>query len=316
MKVPPLLSLVLRPKTTADQEKLRQGLDRLTREDPTLSVSTNSAIGDVVIGATGELHLEIVIHRLAREFNVEASVGRPQVAYKETITRAADGEMKYAARVGGRNEYGHVKIRLHPGAPGSGYVFENKISVGTIPAAYIQPVDDGIRDALDLGVLAGHPIDDVRVELYDGSYHDLDSCETAFKIAGAQAFIEAAKKAGPVLLEPVMRVEVVVPKEENRQVIASLSRRRGQIESRDDRGPMDTILARVPLAQMFGFSNDLSARTRGRGTFVMHFDRYEPAPPPEGDDGATSLVRAPLTPSPTLRDLIRLVEPDGDARVD
>jgi elongation factor G len=313
MKNPPLLSLALRPNTSADQEKLREGLDKLTNEDPELRVSTNHATGDVVIAGTGELHLEIVIDRLRREFNVEAGVDRPQVVYKETVTRPADGEMKYAELVGGRNEYAHVKIHLCPGEPGSGYVFKNKISVGTIPTAYIQPVADGIRDALDLGVLAGHPIDDVRVELYDGSYHDVDSCETAFKMAGALAFLEAAKKAGPVLLEPVMRVEVVVPKEDRPQVIASLSSRRGQIESQDDRGPMQTILARVPLSGMFGYSTELRAGTRGRGTFVMHFDRYQPVPPREDDDGETSSVRAPLRPWPKLRDSVRLQEPNDDA---
>jgi len=274
----PVISLAIEPRTKADQEKLGQGLGKLMAEDPTFRVKTDQATGEVVIAGMGELHLEIIVDRLKREFNVEASVGRPQVAYKETLTRAADGEMKYAKQTGGRGQYGHAKIHLFPGEPGSGYVFENKITGGSIPKEYIKPVDEGIKEALTRGVLAGYPVDDVRVELYDGSYHDVDSSEMAFKIAGSMAFQDAAKKAKPVLLEPMMRVEVVVPKEHLGGVMGDLSSRRGQIQSQEDRGGTQIINARVPLSEMFGYATDLRSSTQGRATYSMHFDRYEPAP--------------------------------------
>jgi elongation factor G len=274
----PVISLAIEPKTKADQEKLGQGLGKLMAEDPTFRVKTDQATGEVVIAGMGELHLEIIVDRLKREFNVEATVGRPQVAYKETLTRAADGEMKYAKQTGGRGQYGHAKIHLYPGEPGSGYVFENKITGGSIPKEYIKPVDEGIKEALTRGVLAGYPVDDVRVELYDGSYHDVDSSEMAFKIAGSMAFQDAAKKAKPVLLEPMMRVEVVVPKEHLGGVMGDLSSRRGQIQSQEDRGGSQIINARVPLSEMFGYATDLRSSTQGRATYSMHFDRYEPAP--------------------------------------
>ena len=274
----PVISLAIEPKTKADQEKLGQGLGKLMAEDPTFRVKTDQATGEVVIAGMGELHLEIIVDRLKREFNVEASVGRPQVAYKETLTRPADGEMKYAKQTGGRGQYGHAKIHLFPGEPGSGYVFENKISGGTIPKEFIKPIDEGIKEALTRGVLAGYPVDDVRIELYDGSYHDVDSSEMAFKIAGSMAFQDAAKKAKPVLLEPVMRVEVVVPKDYMGDVMGNLSARRGQIQSQEDRGGTQIINARVPLSEMFGYATDLRSRTQGRATYSMHFDRYEPAP--------------------------------------
>jgi len=274
----PVISLAIEPKTKADQEKLGQGLGKLMAEDPTFRVKTDQATGEVVIAGMGELHLEIIVDRLKREFNVEASVGRPQVAYKETLTRPADGEMKYAKQTGGRGQYGHAKIHLYPGEPGSGYVFENKITGGSIPREYIKPVDEGIKEALTRGVLAGYPVDDVRIELYDGSYHDVDSSEMAFKIAGSLAFQDAAKKAKPVLLEPMMRVEVVVPKEHLGSVMGDLSSRRGQIQSQEDRGGTQIINARVPLSEMFGYATDLRSSTQGRATYSMHFDRYEPAP--------------------------------------
>jgi elongation factor G len=274
----PVISLAIEPKTKADQEKLGVGLQKLMAEDPTFRVKTDQQTGEVVIAGMGELHLEIIVDRLKREFNVEASVGRPQVAYKETLTRPADGEMKYAKQTGGRGQYGHAKIHLFPGEPGTGYVFENKISGGSIPKEFIKPVDEGIREALTRGVLAGYPVDDVRIELYDGSYHDVDSSEMAFKIAGSMAFQDAAKKAKPVLLEPMMRVEVVVPKEHMGDVMGNLSSRRGQIQSQEDRGGTQIINARVPLSEMFGYATDLRSRTQGRATYSMHFDRYEPAP--------------------------------------
>jgi elongation factor G len=274
----PVISLSIEPKTKADQEKLGTGLQKLMAEDPTFRVKTDQQTGEVVISGMGELHLEIIVDRLKREFNVEASVGRPQVAYKETLTRAADGEMKYAKQTGGRGQYGHAKIHLYPGEPGTGYIFENKITGGAIPREYIKPIDEGIKEALTRGVLAGYPVDDVRIELYDGSYHEVDSSEMAFKIAGSMAFQDAAKKAKPVLLEPMMRVEVVVPKEHLGDVMGNLSSRRGHIQSQEDRGGTQIINARVPLSEMFGYATDLRSRTQGRATYSMHFDRYEPAP--------------------------------------
>jgi elongation factor G len=274
----PVISLAIEPKTKADQEKLGQGLQKLMAEDPTFRVNTDQQTGQTIIRGMGELHLEIIVDRLKREFSVEASVGKPQVAYKETLTRPADGEMKYAKQTGGRGQYGHVKIHVYPGEPGTGYVFENEIVGGSIPREYIKPIDEGIKEALTRGALAGYPIDDVRVELYDGSFHEVDSSEMAFKIAGSMAFQDAAKKAKPVLLEPVMRVEVVVPKEYMGDVMGDLSSRRGQIQSQEDRGGTQIITARVPLSEMFGYATDLRSRTQGRATYSMHFDRYEPAP--------------------------------------
>jgi elongation factor G len=274
----PVISLAIEPKTKGDQEKLGQGLAKLMAEDPTFRVNTDLQTGQTIIRGMGELHLEIIVDRLKREFNVDASVGKPQVAYKETLTRPADGEMKYAKQTGGRGQYGHVKIHLYPGAPGTGYVFENEIVGGAIPREFIKPVDEGIKEALTRGVLAGYPIDDVKIELYDGSYHDVDSSEMAFKIAGSMAFQDAAKKARPVLLEPIMRVEVTVPKEHMGDVMGNLSSRRGQIQSQEDRGGTQIISARVPLSEMFGYATDLRSRTQGRATYSMHFDRYEQAP--------------------------------------
>jgi len=274
----PVISLAIEPKTKSDQEKLGIGLQKLMAEDPTFRVNTDQQTGQVIIRGMGELHLEIIVDRLKREFNVEATVGKPQVAYKETLTRPADGEMKYAKQTGGRGQYGHAKIHVYPGEPGTGYIFENEIVGGAIPKEFIKPIDEGIKEALTRGVLAGYPIDDVRVELYDGSYHDVDSSEMAFKIAGSMAFQDAAKKAKPVLLEPMMRVEVVVPKEHMGDVMGNLSSRRGQIQSQEDRGGTQIIAARVPLSEMFGYATDLRSRTQGRATYSMHFDRYEPAP--------------------------------------
>ena len=274
----PVISLAIEPKTKSDQEKLGVGLQKLRAEDPTFHVQTDLQTGQVIIAGMGELHLEIIVDRLKREFSVEATVGKPQVAYKETLTRPADGAMKYAKQTGGRGQYANVKIHVYPAEPGTGYVFENEITGGVIPKEFIKPVDEGIKEALTRGVLAGYPIDDVRVELYDGDYHDVDSSEMAFKIAGSMAFQDAAKKARPVLLEPVMRVEVVVPKEHMGDVMGNLSSRRGQIQSQEDRGGTQIISARVPLSEMFGYATDLRSRTQGRATYSMHFDRYEQAP--------------------------------------
>jgi elongation factor G len=274
----PVISLAIEPKTKSDQEKLGVGLAKLMGEDPTFRVKTDEQTGQVVIAGMGELHLEIIVDRLKREFNVEASVGKPQVAYKETLTRPADGEMKYAKQTGGRGQYGHVKIHLYPGEPGTGFIFENEVTQGSIPKEFIKPIEQGIKEALTRGILAGYPVDDVRIELYDGSYHDVDSSEMAFKIAGSLAFQDAAKKAKPVLLEPVMRVEVVVPKDYMGDVMGDLASRRGRIQSQEDRGGTQIINARVPLSEMFGYATDLRSRTQGRATYSMHFDRYEQAP--------------------------------------
>jgi elongation factor G len=275
----PVISLAIEPKTKADQEKLGMGLGKLMAEDPTFRVKTDEQTGQVVIAGMGELHLEIIVDRLKREFNVEASVGRPQVAYKETLTRPAEGEGRYIRQTGGRGQYGHAKIRLVPRQPGEGYEFINNIVGGAIPKEYIKPIDQGIREAMTTGVLAGYPVDDVAIELYDGSFHDVDSSEMAFKIAGSMAFKDAAKKAKPVLLEPVMRVEVVVPKDYMGDVMGNLASRRGHIQSQEDRGGTQIIQARVPLSEMFGYATDLRSRTQGRATYSMHFDRYEPPPP-------------------------------------
>jgi elongation factor G len=280
----PVISLAIEPKTKADQEKLGQGLQKLMAEDPTFRVQTDQQTGQVIIAGMGELHLEIIVDRLKREFGVEASVGKPQVAYKETLTRPSSGEMRYAKQTGGRGQFAEVKIRLYPGEPGTGYIFENEVTGGAIPKEYIKPVDEGIKEALTRGVLAGYPIDDVRIVLYDGSYHDVDSSEMAFKIAGSMAFQDAAKKAKPVLLEPIMRVEVTVPKDYLGDVMGDLASRRGRIQSQEDRGGTQIVNARVPLSEMFGYATDLRSRTQGRASYSMHFDRYEQAPPNISDE--------------------------------
>src|SRR5437660_1021762 len=274
----PVISLAIEPKTKADQEKLGMGLGKLMAEDPTFRVKTDDQTGQVVIAGMGELHLEIIVDRLKREFNVEASVGRPQVAYKETLTRPAEGEGRYIRQTGGRGQYGHAKIRVIPRNPGEGYEFINDIVGGSIPKEFIKPIDQGIREAMTTGILAGYPVDDVAVELYDGSFHDVDSSEMAFKIAGSMAFKDAEKRAKPVLLEHVMRVEVVVPKDYMGDVMGNLASRRGHIQSQEDRGGTQIIQSRVPLSEMFGYATDLRSRTQGRATYSMHFDRYEPAP--------------------------------------
>jgi elongation factor G len=274
----PVIALAIEPKTKADQEKLGMGLAKLMAEDPTFRVKTDVETGQTVISGMGELHLEIIVDRLKREFSVEANVGAPQVAYKETITRAAEGEGKYIKQTGGRGQYGHAKIRLVPRKPGEGYLFENNTVGGSIPKEFIKPIDMGIREALTTGVIAGYPIDDVLIDLYEGSYHDVDSNEMAFKIAGSMAFKDAAKKAHPVLLEPVMRVEVTVPEEYMGDVIGNLTGRRGHLQSMEARGGTQIINSRVPLSEMFGYATDLRSRTQGRGSYSMHFDRYEQAP--------------------------------------
>jgi elongation factor G len=274
----PVIALAIEPKTKADQEKLGMGLGKLQAEDPTFRVRTDVETGQVVISGMGELHLEIIVDRLKREFSVEASVGRPQVAYKETLTAQADGEGRYVRQTGGRGQYGHAKIRLEPRKPGEGFEFENDIVGGTIPREYIKPIEEGIREAMTSGVLAGYPVDDVRIVLYDGSYHDVDSSEMAFKIAGSMAFKDAARRASPVLLEPVMRVEVVVPEEYMGDIMGDINSRRGRITAMEARAGTQIVRARVPLSEMFGYATDLRSKTQGRATYSMHFERYEPAP--------------------------------------
>ncbi len=274
----PVITLAIEPRTKADQEKLGAGLGKLQAEDPTFRVQTDVDTGQTVIRGMGELHLEIIVDRLKREFGVEASVGRPQVAYKETLTVPAEAEGRYVRQTGGRGQYGHVKLRVAPRKPGEGFEFVNEIIGGAIPREFIKPVEEGIREALSSGVLAGYPVDDVSVTLYDGSYHDVDSSELAFKIAGSIGFKEAARRANPVLLEPVMRVEVVVPEEYMGDIMGDLSARRGKITSMEARGGTQIVNARVPLSEMFGYATDLRSRTQGRATYTMHFDRYEQAP--------------------------------------
>jgi elongation factor G len=262
----------------------------------------------------GEQHLEIVVDRLKREFDVDARVGCPQVAYKEVLTRPADGEMKLMYRPGGRAQYAHVKLRLIPAAPGTGYVFVNGISGGAIPADFIESVDEGIRDALAHGLLAGHPIDGVRVHLLDGSYHDVDSTKEAFRTAGYLAATDAARKAAPVLYEPVMLMEVSVPEVHVEEVVANVRRRRGRFQSVEDRDGTSVILASVPLAELLGYATDLRERTMGRGSVSMRFERFQPRHLSGEEDGTRdSLVGAPLTPHSRPRvSGIALPEPDAE----
>ena len=274
----PVISLAIEPKTQTDQGKLGVGLGKLMAEDPTFRVQTDDQTGQVVISGMGELHLEILVDRLQREFGVGATVGRPQVAYKETLTHTAESEGRYVKQTGGHGRYGHVKIRVVPAQPGHGFEFVNDIVGGAIPREFITPVEHGIRDAMTTGILAGYPIEDVSVSLYGGSYHQVDSSEMAFKLAGAMAFRTAAKKAGAVLLEPVMRIEVVVPEQYMGEIIGDLNTRRGRVRSMEARGGTQIVNARVPLAEMFGYATDLRSRTQGRATFSMHFDRYEQVP--------------------------------------
>jgi elongation factor G len=273
----PVIALAVEPKTKSDQEKLSNGLAKLMQEDPTFKVETDKDTGQVKISGMGELHLEIIVDRLKREFSVEANVGKPMVAYKETIRKTAKGEGKYIKQTGGRGQYGHAKIEIEP-APGEGYVFENDISGGSIPKEFIKPIDDGIREALLRGVMAGYPMVDVRVKLYDGSFHDVDSNEMAFKIAGSMAFQDAAKRAHAVLLEPIMKVEVVTPDDYTGAVTGDITSRRGQMEGQTSRGGTQIITASVPLSNMFGYSTDLRSRTQGRATYSMHFEKYAEAP--------------------------------------
>ncbi len=274
----PVISVAIEPKTKADQEKLGISLDKLIREDPTFRVHTDPDTGQTIISGMGELHLEILVDRMVREFNVEANIGKPQVAYRETIRQKAESEGKFIRQTGGRGQYGHVKIILEPNDPGSGFEFVNEIVGGAIPKEYISPVEAGIRQALETGILAGYEVIDVKVTLIDGSYHEVDSSEMAFKVAGSLALKEAAQRAKPVLLEPLMRVEVVVPEEFMGGVTGDLHSRRGRVESTETRLSSAIIQCKVPLSEMFGYSTDLRSMTQGRATYTMHFSHYEEAP--------------------------------------
>ncbi|MDP2690025.1 MAG: elongation factor G [Deltaproteobacteria bacterium] len=274
----PVISIAIEPKTKADQEKLGVALQKLSIEDPSFHVKTDEETGQTIISGMGELHLEIIVDRMFREYKVEASVGKPQVAYKETITKHTKAEGKYIRQTGGRGQYGHVYIELEPSEKGKGFEFVNDIVGGSIPKEYVKPVESGIREATENGVLAGYPLVDVKVTLYDGSYHDVDSSEMAFKIAGSMAFKEAARTAGPILLEPIMEVEVVMPEQFMGDVIGDLNSRRGRVLGMDSRGGFQVVSANVPLANMFGYSTDLRSKTQGRASYTMQFSHYEQVP--------------------------------------
>jgi elongation factor G len=274
----PVMSVAIEPKTKADQEKLSQSLSKLAQEDPSFKVSFNEETGQTIISGMGELHLEIIVDRLLREFKVSANIGKPQVAYKETIKGVAKADGKFIRQTGGRGQYGHVFIEIEPLEPGKGFEFENKIIGGTIPREYIPAVEKGIREAADRGILAGYPVVDIKARLYDGSYHEVDSSEMAFKIAGSLAFKEAAKNAKPVLLEPIMSIEVVTPEEYMGDVIGDLNSRRGRVQNIERRGKVQVIKAQAPLAEMFGYATDLRSKTQGRATFTMQFSHYDEVP--------------------------------------
>ena len=275
----PVIDIAVEPKTKAEQDKMSLALQKLAEEDPTFRVSTNQETGQTIIAGMGELHLEIIVDRLLREFKVEANVGKPQVAYRETVTQPAlNVEGKFVRQSGGRGQYGHAVINLYPQEQGAGYEFENKIVGGVVPKEYIPSIDKGIQEALDSGVLAGYPVVDIKVELVDGSYHEVDSSEAAFKVAGSMAIKAALRKAAPVILEPMMAVEVETPEDYMGDVMGNLSSRRGQIQGMGDRGNAKTISAKVPLSEMFGYATDLRSTTQGRASYTMQFDSYEAVP--------------------------------------
>ena len=274
----PVISVAVEPKTKADQEKMGIALGKLAAEDPSFRVSTDEESGQTIISGMGELHLEIIVDRMKREFKVEAEVGAPQVAYRETIRKPVQKEYKYAKQSGGRGQFGHVYLKIEPLEPGSGYEFVDEIKGGVIPKEFIGPVDKGIQEAMQRGIQAGYPVEDVKVTLYDGSYHDVDSSEMAFKLAGSMGFREGAKEANPVILEPMMKVEVEVPEEFMGDVIGDVAKRRGNVTGMDERAGNKIVNAFVPLSEMFGYSTDLRSMTQGRATYAMEFDHYEEVP--------------------------------------
>ena len=274
----PVISVAVEPKTKVDQEKMGVALSRLAEEDPTFRMKTDQETGQTIISGMGELHLEIIVDRMLREFKVECNVGKPQVAYRETIRKPVKAEGKFVRQSGGRGQYGHCWLELQPLEPGQGFVFESKIVGGAIPKEYIKPIETGVREAMESGVVAGYPMVDIKVTVYDGSYHDVDSSEMAFKIAGSMGFKAGAEKAGSILLEPYEKVEVVVPEEYMGDVIGDLNSRRGRIENMESRAGSQVIRAFVPLSEMFGYATDLRSRTQGRGTYSMDFNHYEEVP--------------------------------------
>ncbi len=280
----PVISVAVEPKTKADQEKMGMALSKLAQEDPTFKVHTDPDSAQTIISGMGELHLEIIVDRMMREYKVEANVGKPQVAYRETIRKHAQAEGKYIRQTGGKGQYGHAKIYLDPQPAGMGYEFVNDVTGGSVPKEFIKPIDQGIKEALEGGILAGYPMVDVKATLYDGSYHDVDSNEMAFKIAGSMAFKEAARKASPVLLEPVMAVEVVTPEDYAGVIMGDLSSRRGRIEGMEHRAGSQVIKAIVPLAEMFGYATHMRSSTQGRAEYSMHFARYEEVPRSAADE--------------------------------
>ncbi len=274
----PVISVAIEPKTKADQERLGQSLGKLTQEDPSFRVSTNEETGQTIISGMGELHLEIIVDRLLREFKVGANVGKPQVAYRETIRNASKAEGKFVRQSGGRGQFGHVYIELEPLEPGKGFEFQSKVVGGSVPREYWSAVEKGIKEATEGGILAGYPVVDIRATLYDGSYHEVDSSEMAFKIAGSMGFKEAARKGKPVILEPIMNVEVVTPEDYMGDVIGDLNSRRGKIQQMEKRGKAQVIKAQVPLSEMFGYATDLRSKTQGRATYTMQFAHYDEVP--------------------------------------
>jgi elongation factor G len=274
----PVIQVSIEPKTKVDQEKMGIALSRLAQEDPTFKVKTDPETGQTIIAGMGELHLEIIVDRMMREFKVEANVGKPMVAYRETIRKKVEAEGKFVRQSGGRGQYGHVRLIVEPNEQGKGYEFINDIKGGVVPKEYIKPVDQGIQEALQSGVLAGYPVVDVKITLYDGSYHEVDSNEMAFKIAGSMGFKAGCEKANPVLLEPIMAVEVVVPEDYMGDVIGNLNSRRGHIENMEDRAGVKVVTAKVPLAEMFAYSTSLRGMTQGRGNYSMQFSHYAEAP--------------------------------------
>ncbi|WLT31496.1 elongation factor G [Geothrix sp. PMB-07] len=274
----PVIQVAIEPKTKADQEKMGVALSRLAQEDPTFKVKTDPETNQTIIAGMGELHLEIIVDRMMREFKVEANVGKPMVAYRETIRKRVDAEGKFVRQSGGRGQYGHVKMYVEPNEAGKGYEFINDIKGGVIPKEYIKPIDQGIQEAMQSGVLAGYPCVDIKITIYDGSYHDVDSNEMAFKIAGSMGFKNGCEKASPVILEPIMGVEVVVPEDYMGDVIGNLNSRRGRIENMEDRAGVKVVTAKVPLAEMFAYSTTLRGMTQGRGNYTMQFSHYEEAP--------------------------------------
>jgi elongation factor G len=274
----PVISIAIEPKSKADQEKLGLSLNKLALEDPSFKIKYDDETGQTVISGMGELHLEIIVDRLGREFNVESNVGAPQVAYRETITKDANIENKFIRQTGGRGQYGHVKIRVEPLERGEGFKFNDEIKGGVIPKEYIPAVEKGIVEAMETGIVSGYPVVDVSVTLYDGSFHEVDSSEIAFKICGSQAFKEAVIKSKPVILEPVMSLEIVVPDDFMGTVIGDLSSRRGRVSNTEMRGNMQAIRGETPLGEMFGYATNLRSMTEGRGTFTMEFSNYAPLP--------------------------------------